>query len=675
MDAAGVGYRLREEPEDFVVEELPAFAPSGSGGHTYVRVEKRLRTTEQVARILAREAGVAPRDVGYAGRKDRLALTTQWFSVPGLAPAAALALDEVGVRVLEAIPHPHKLRTGVLRGNRFRLRVRGVSPELADRASARLEALVRSGMPNRFGAQRFGRDGDNAERARAVLARSTRPRDGRAARFLVSALQAAVFNDVLERRPWPPQQLVLGDVAEVHASGGVFVVEDLAREQPRADAFEVSATGPLFGSRMRWGAGQAAALEREAFEAWGVAPPESFRAPRGLRIRGGRRALRVRPEAARCAYDGEATLELEFTLPPGSYATVLVESLLGPPDRSRVDSAPSLRVPFRSSAGKTEDPSVMKVANDITELIGKTPLVRLNRVTEGVDATVLAKLESQNPANSVKDRIGLAMIEAAERDGLIKPGENTIVEPTSGNTGIALAFVASVKGYQCVLVMPDTMSPERRVTLRAFGAKLVLTEGAKGMRGAIDKANELCSEIKNSFMPQQFRNPANPEIHRKTTAEEIWNDTEGAVDALVAGVGTGGTITGVAQVIKARKPSFEAIAVEPEASAVLSGGDPGPHKIQGIGAGFVPEVLEMDHVDGIIKVGNDAAFEMARRLAAEEGILCGISSGANVQAALEYARRPENRGKTIVAIIPSFGERYLNTDIFAPYRYEGSDDL
>jgi cysteine synthase A len=317
----------------------------------------------------------------------------------------------------------------------------------------------------------------------------------------------------------------------------------------------------------------------------------------------------------------------------------------------------------------------MKVANDITELIGKTPLVRLNRVTEGVDATVLAKLESQNPANSVKDRIGLAMIEAAERDGLIKPGENTIVEPTSGNTGIALAFVASVKGYQCVLVMPDTMSPERRVTLRAFGAKLVLTEGAKGMRGAIDKANELCSEIKNSFMPQQFRNPANPEIHRKTTAEEIWNDTEGAVDALVAGVGTGGTITGVAQVIKARKPSFEAIAVEPEASAVLSGGDPGPHKIQGIGAGFVPEVLEMDHVDGIIKVGNDAAFEMARRLAAEEGILCGISSGANVQAALEYARRPENRGKTIVAIIPSFGERYLNTDIFAPYRYEGSDDL
>jgi cysteine synthase A len=317
----------------------------------------------------------------------------------------------------------------------------------------------------------------------------------------------------------------------------------------------------------------------------------------------------------------------------------------------------------------------MNVASDVTELIGNTPLVRLNRVTEGLKATVLAKLESHNPANSVKDRIGLAMIEAAERDGLLKPGENVIVEPTSGNTGIALAFVAAVKGYPCVLVMPDTMSPERRVTLRAFGAKLVLTEGAKGMRGAIDKANELCSEIPSAFMPQQFRNPANPEIHRKTTAEELWRDTDGQIDAIVAGVGTGGTITGVAQVIKERKPSFRAVAVEPEASPVLSGGAPGPHKIQGIGAGFVPDVLERDLVDEVLTVGNDAAFEMARRLACEEGILCGISSGANVQAALEYARKPANEGKLIVAIIPSFGERYLNTDLFAPYRYEGSDDL
>lgn len=317
----------------------------------------------------------------------------------------------------------------------------------------------------------------------------------------------------------------------------------------------------------------------------------------------------------------------------------------------------------------------MKVANDITELIGGTPLVRLNRVTDGVTATVLAKLESQNPAASVKDRIGLAMIEAAEREGLIKPGETILVEPTSGNTGIALAFVAAVKGYDCILVMPETMSPERRITLRAFGAKLVLTEGAKGMNGALEKANEIFSETPNAFMPQQFRNPANPEVHRRTTAEEIWNDTDGAVDAIVAGVGTGGTITGVAQVIKERKSSFEAVAVEPDASPVLSGGSPGPHKIQGIGAGFVPEVLDTDMVDHVITVSNDAAFDMARRLAKEEGILCGISSGANVTAAIEYARKPGNENKTIVAIIPSFGERYLNTDLFAPFRYEGSDEL
>ncbi|MGI9432720.1 MAG: cysteine synthase A [Myxococcota bacterium] len=317
----------------------------------------------------------------------------------------------------------------------------------------------------------------------------------------------------------------------------------------------------------------------------------------------------------------------------------------------------------------------MKVANDITELIGATPLVRLNRVTDGATATVLAKLEGQNPAASVKDRIGLAMIESAEREGAIKAGETVLVEPTSGNTGIALAFVAAVKGYDCILVMPETMSPERRITLRAFGAKLVLTEGAKGMNGAIEKANEIFSETKNAFMPQQFRNPANPDVHRRTTAEEIWNDTDGQADAIVAGVGTGGTITGVAQVLKERKPSFEAVAVEPDASPVLSGGTPGPHKIQGIGAGFVPDVLETDLVDSVITVSNDAAFEMARRLAKEEGILCGISSGANVTAAIEYARKPGNEGKTIVAIIPSFGERYLNTDLFAPYRYEGSDEL
>jgi cysteine synthase A len=317
----------------------------------------------------------------------------------------------------------------------------------------------------------------------------------------------------------------------------------------------------------------------------------------------------------------------------------------------------------------------MKIVENVIELIGNTPLVRLHRVTRGVPADVVAKLESQNPAASVKDRIGLSMIEAAERDGKIQPGKSVLVEPTSGNTGIALAFVAAVKGYDCVLTMPETMSPERRIVLRAFGAKLVLTEGAKGMKGAVEKANELVGKIPNAFMPQQFNNPANPEIHRKTTAEEIWNDTDGKVDALVAGVGTGGTITGVAQVIKERKPEFQAIAVEPSASPVLSGGSAGPHKIQGIGAGFVPNVLERELVDDIVTVGNDEAFAMARRLATEEGILAGISSGANVHAAIEFARRPENEGKLIVAIIPSFGERYLNTDLFASYRYDGSDDV
>jgi cysteine synthase A len=300
----------------------------------------------------------------------------------------------------------------------------------------------------------------------------------------------------------------------------------------------------------------------------------------------------------------------------------------------------------------------MKIADDLGQLIGNTPLVRLNRVTRGVPATIVAKLESHNPLASVKDRIGLAMI-----------------EPTSGNTGIALAFVAAVKGYRCVIVMPETMSVERRVVLRALGAKLVLTEGPKGMRGAIEKANELVARTANAFMPQQFQNPANPEVHRRTTAEELWSDTDGKIDALIAGVGTGGTITGVAQVIKQRRPSFQAIAVEPAKSPVLSGGTPGPHPIQGIGAGFVPDVLDTALLDGIIQVENDAAFQMARRLAAEEGILCGISSGANVWAALEYARRPESEGKLIAVIIPSFGERYLNTALFEPFRYEGSDDV
>ena len=316
-----------------------------------------------------------------------------------------------------------------------------------------------------------------------------------------------------------------------------------------------------------------------------------------------------------------------------------------------------------------------RINGDITELIGRTPLVRLSRVKDGVSADIVAKLESQNPAASVKDRIGLAMIEAAEGKGEIEPGKTVIVEPTSGNTGIALAFVAAVKGYQCVLVMPDTMSPERRVTLRAFGARLVLTEGAKGMRGAIDRANEICAELPSAFIPQQFMNPANPDVHRKTTAVEIWEDTDGEVDALVAGVGTGGTLTGCAQVLKAKKPSFQAVAVEPEASSVLSGGPPGPHKIQGIGAGFVPDVLEIDLLDDIIQVSNDEAFTMARRLAKEEGILVGISSGAAVQAAVKYAKKPGNGSKLIVVIIPSFGERYLGTDLFAPYRYEGSDKI
>ena len=317
----------------------------------------------------------------------------------------------------------------------------------------------------------------------------------------------------------------------------------------------------------------------------------------------------------------------------------------------------------------------MNIANDMTALIGRTPLVRLNRVAAGVKPQIVAKLESHNPANSVKDRIGLAMIEDAEREGVITAGETVIVEPTSGNTGIALAFVAAVKGYRCVLTMPESFSPERRAVLRAFGAKLVLTDPAKGMPGAIDRAHQIVEQLPNAFMPQQFRNPANPEVHRKTTAEEIWNDTDGQVDALISGVGTGGTVTGIAQMIKQRKPSFRAIAVEPEDSPVLSGGGPGKHLIQGIGAGFVPDVFDKDLIDGIIQVSNDESLAMARRLAKEEGLLCGISSGAAVSAALQYASGDGSDLGLIVVIIPSFGERYIQTKLFDPYRYDGSDEV
>jgi cysteine synthase A len=317
----------------------------------------------------------------------------------------------------------------------------------------------------------------------------------------------------------------------------------------------------------------------------------------------------------------------------------------------------------------------VNIAEDVTELIGHTPLVRLNRVAAAVEPQIVAKLESHNPGNSVKDRIGLAMIEAAERAGQLKPGESVIVEPTSGNTGIALAMVASVKGYRCILTMPESMSPERRAVLRGFGAKLVLTDAAKGMPGAIDKANEIRESVANAFMPQQFRNPANPGAHANTTAIEIWEDTDGEVDTLVAGVGTGGTLTGVKRALREKKPSFKVIAVEPAASPVLSGGKPAPHLIQGIGAGFVPEVLEMGLVDGIVTVGNDEALEMARRLAREEGILCGISSGAAVSAALDYAAGDGAEDNLIVVIIPSYGERYIQTKLFEPYRYDGSDEI
>jgi cysteine synthase A len=304
-----------------------------------------------------------------------------------------------------------------------------------------------------------------------------------------------------------------------------------------------------------------------------------------------------------------------------------------------------------------------RIFNTVNETVGKTPLVRLNALTKGIDATVLAKLEFFNPLGSVKDRIGVAMIEAAEREGKINP-HTLIVEPTSGNTGIALAFVCAAKGYRLRLTMPETMSLERRKLLLHLGADLVLTPGSEGMRGAIAKAEEIVDRTKPAYMPNQFKNPANPEIHRKTTAEEIWRDTEGGVDLFIAGVGTGGTITGVAEVIKSRNPAFKAIAVEPAASPVLSGGKPGAHKIQGIGAGFIPEIVNLSIIDEVMGVSNDDAFETARALAEKEGILCGISSGAAVWAALQVAKREENRGKILVVVLPSTGERYLSTELF-----------
>lgn len=308
----------------------------------------------------------------------------------------------------------------------------------------------------------------------------------------------------------------------------------------------------------------------------------------------------------------------------------------------------------------------MHIADNVTQLVGNTPLVRINKLAKELDAEIVAKLEFFNPCGSVKDRIGVSMIEAAEKAGILDK-DSILVEPTSGNTGIALAFVCAVKGYKLILTMPETMSSERKAMLRAFGAELILTPGSQGMKGAIDKADEIIKTNPKAIMLQQFKNIANPDAHRRTTAEEIWRDTDGLVDAIVAGVGTGGTITGVSEVLKARKSSFQAIAVEPEASPVLSGGQPGAHKIQGIGAGFIPDVLNRKIIDRIVKVANDDAFKTARRMVQEEGIFCGISSGAAMWAALKLAKEPDFKNKMIVVIIPSLGDRYLSTELFLPY--------